>query len=201
MEELLKRLSKLNDLIKALKPLKPNGPTLPTIPNIKPPPSPTMSPSNAKVPKISNGAGPDSKKDPKKVAEQIKNGSMSTKTQKVMLKADQWSSEELDKADEATKLKLYHIHQGPHQITTKPLTIPQINKQHGGTQKLESNGFRLIPHNGQIKEESTEKAEKPINPKDPVLNYDKLGPKAQSSEKQKELHQKIETHIKNKAKK
>lgn len=50
--------------------------------------------------KISAGAGPDSKKDPKKVAQQIKDGSMSTKTQKVMLKADsvtgQWYLEPTD---------------------------------------------------------------------------------------------------------
>ena len=73
--------------------------TLPTIPAIKPPSPPSMTPGAATAPKIAMGTGPNSKKDPKKVAQQIKDGSMSTKTQKVMLKADkngQWYLEPTD---------------------------------------------------------------------------------------------------------
>ncbi len=94
-DSLVKKIEKLNDLMKALKQLnKPTQPDLPKLPAIKAPPQPSMQPGSIKAPKMSSGAGPDSKKDPKKVAEQIKNGSMSTKTQKVMLKFDtngQWS--------------------------------------------------------------------------------------------------------------
>lgn len=88
MDELSKKLEQLIDLIKAVKLNKPVSPALPSIPAPKQPAPPSIMPPKAAVPKIGAGEGPNSKKDPKKVAEQIKNGSMSTKTQKVMLKAD-----------------------------------------------------------------------------------------------------------------
>jgi hypothetical protein len=96
MEDLVKKLLEIKALIKAIKASQPNA-TLPSIPPIKPirPPSMLTAPKPAKIP----GPGPDSKKDPKKVAQQIKDGSMSTKTQKVMLKFDkngQWSLEKAD---------------------------------------------------------------------------------------------------------
>lgn len=98
MEDLTKKLEKLNDLLKAIKKLNPPvAPALPKLPTTSPPPPPSMKASTGQAPKISNGEGPNSKKDPKKVAEQIKNGSMSTKTQKVMLKFEkngQWSMTE-----------------------------------------------------------------------------------------------------------
>jgi hypothetical protein len=100
MDSLVKKLIKLNDLIKALKmPKQAQTPSLPVLQDIKPPTPPALpsiKPSANKAPKITSGVGPESKKDPKKVAEQIKNGSMSTKTQKVMLKIEQngqWSLE------------------------------------------------------------------------------------------------------------
>lgn len=102
MEEFTKKLTQLAELLKALKKPEANKPmhTLPTLPAIKPPSPPSMTPSKGIAPKISQGAGPNSKKDPKKVAQQIKDGSMSTKTQKVMLKADsktgQWYLEPTD---------------------------------------------------------------------------------------------------------
>lgn len=102
MEELLKKLTQLNDLLKAMKKPEANKPMhqLPTLPAIKPPPPPSMTPAKAAAPKIGTGTGPSAKKDPKKVAQQIKDGSMSTKTQKVMLKADsktgQWYLEPTD---------------------------------------------------------------------------------------------------------
>lgn len=100
MEELTKKLEKLRDLVKAIRQSKLPIATLPQLPAPKQPSPPSMTPSAAKAPKIGTGEGPSSKKDPKKVAEQIKNGSMSTKTQKVMLKADsvtgQWYLEPTD---------------------------------------------------------------------------------------------------------
>lgn len=97
MEELVKKLTQLIELSKALK----DGPKMPTIPGIKPISPPSISPSTSKQAKIP-GMNPDSKKDPKKIAQQIKDGSMSTKTQKVMLKFDengQWQLEDIDKAE------------------------------------------------------------------------------------------------------
>jgi hypothetical protein len=103
MEELVKKLTQLTDLLKALKkPDAPKGPALPTLPAIKPPAPPSMTPTKSAAPKIGIGSGPNSKKDPKKVAQQIKDGSMSTKTQKVMLKTDkngQWQLEPTDPAN------------------------------------------------------------------------------------------------------
>ena len=141
MEELIKKLGKLKDSLKTV-----NQPTIPKIPAIKPPSPPPMTMGAGTAPKIAIGSGPNAKKDPKKVAQQIKDGSMSTKTQKVMLKA-QWSDDDIEKADQAAQSKLYHIHQGPHRITSEPLTVQQINKRHGGITKLENSGFRLHVHN------------------------------------------------------
>lgn len=104
MEELVKRLENIRDLIKAIKKLNPQvAPKLPALPAIKAPPQPTMTPPKAAAPKIGTGEGPNSKKDPKKIAEQIKNGQMSVKTKKVMLKADsqtgQWYLEPTEPSD------------------------------------------------------------------------------------------------------
>ena len=146
MDDLVKKITQLKDLLKALKkPEMVKGPTLPTIPAIRPPSPPSMAPSKGAAPKIGTGSGPNSKKDPKKVAQQIKDGSMSTKTQKVILKSE-WSDNDIEKADQEAQQRLYHIHNGPHRITSQPLSISQIDKRHGGVKKLESNGFRLIPH-------------------------------------------------------
>ena len=147
MEELIKKLTQLTELIKAVKAIKPANPAgakLPTLPPIRPPAPPSMTPSGSASAKIP-GMAPGGKKDPKKIAEQIKNGSMSTKTQKVMLKA-QWSNEDVEKADEAAGHTQYHIHQGPHKITSEPMTLGQIKAKHGSVLHLENNGFRLIPH-------------------------------------------------------
>lgn len=147
MEELAKKLTQLTELLKALKKPEANKPmhSLPKLPSIKPPPPPSMSPSKSAAPKIAIGSGPNSKKDPKKVAQQIKDGSMSTKTQKVMLKA-QWSDADVEKADADASKMLYHIHKDGHRITSQPLDIAQIEKQHGGVKRLENSGFRLHPH-------------------------------------------------------
>lgn len=96
MDDLEKKLIQLRDLIKAVRQAQPVGgnpprssvPTLPKLPAPKAPPAPSMTPSKGAAPKISSGQGPSSNKDPRKVAQQIRDGSMSTKTQKVMLKAD-----------------------------------------------------------------------------------------------------------------
>lgn len=94
MDDLQKRLENLRDLLKAINgglktKLNPQVmPKLPEIPSHKNPPQPSMSPKASAAPKISSGQGPDSKKDPRKIAQQIKDGSMSNKSVKAMLKAD-----------------------------------------------------------------------------------------------------------------
>jgi hypothetical protein len=95
MDELVKKLTQLTDLLKAIKPASTSGTKMPTIPPIRPPAPPSLAPKSApaKIP----GMAPSGKKDPKKIAQQIKDGSMSTKSQKVMLKFDangQWKLNE-----------------------------------------------------------------------------------------------------------
>jgi hypothetical protein len=149
MEELASKLTRVLNLIKAIRTF--TGQTVPTIPSIKPPSPPSMTPkaSGAKIPGIS----PNSNKNPKKIAEQIKDGSMSTKTQKALLKRDQWSDEDIEKMDKEAEEHLYHIHDGPHRITAEPLSLKEIKTKHGGVLKLENSGFRLIRHQPESKKD------------------------------------------------
>lgn len=98
MKDLFKSVETIKNLIKAIRTVAPVGHTIPTLPSIKPPAPPSLTPK-ANLTKMP-GVNPQSNKDPKKIAEQIKNGSMSTKTKKVMLKADsvtgQWYLESTD---------------------------------------------------------------------------------------------------------
>jgi hypothetical protein len=86
MEELRKKLEMLVKAVKAAK-QKPAGYSLPAIPSIKPPPPPSMK-SGGKETKLPAPA-PNSKKDPRKIAQQIKDGVMTNKTQRALLKFDQ----------------------------------------------------------------------------------------------------------------
>lgn len=165
MSDLVKRLETVRDLIKAIR--KANDSTqikakLPDLPAIKQPAPPSMTPSKGVTPKISAGVGPSSNKDPRKVAQQIKDGSMSTKTQKVMLKA-QWSDSDIEALDKAAENKLYHIHQGSNRITSKPLSLKDIETQHGGVKKLENSGFRLHPHEPKIEVKKEEEELRPAS--------------------------------------
>jgi hypothetical protein len=40
----------------------------------------------------------------------------------------------------------YHIYEGKQRITSTPLSLKEINEKHGGAKKIESSGYRLIPH-------------------------------------------------------
>lgn len=91
MKPLSKKIDELFDLLKAVKAgltVKPNIQSpMQSIPKIEPVKAPSIKPSKASEAKLP-GVAPDAKKDPKKIAQQIKDGSMSTKTQKVMLKSE-----------------------------------------------------------------------------------------------------------------
>jgi hypothetical protein len=94
MEELLLKIQALRDLIKSLAPKTSNIVQPPSIPALKQPPLPSM---NAKAPTATKipGMNPSSKKDPKKVAEQLKSGKVKSAPAPV-LKTDkngQWSLE------------------------------------------------------------------------------------------------------------
>lgn len=87
MQSLVKKISELLSLLKAVTPKQVGAPAIPQLPAIKPPASPSMK-ASVKATKLP-GVSPDSKKDPRKVAQQIKDGSMSTKTQKIMFKSEE----------------------------------------------------------------------------------------------------------------
>jgi hypothetical protein len=54
---------------------------------------------------------------------------------------------EIEKAE-----SLYHIHQGGTKITSQPITLKEIHEKHGGAKKLESNGFKVVPHQSENKD-------------------------------------------------
>lgn len=87
MEELFAKIEQLRDLVKAIKVAQPVF-KAPVLPKINPPAQPSMTAPSAskKIP----GMNPDAKKDPKKIAEQIKSGAI---RKPAMIKADhngQW---------------------------------------------------------------------------------------------------------------
>ena len=86
MEELFKKLEAIKAAAKTL-----NGPKIQPIPALKPPPAPSMKPAaiKTKIPGVESG----SKKDPKKVAEQIAQGRPSNKNPKLLKfnAGGQWS--------------------------------------------------------------------------------------------------------------
>ena len=127
MEELLKKISQLLELSKAIKAIKPtNRPTIPQLPGLRPPSTPSMTPSAPSANKMP-GINPNSKKDPRKIAEQIKDGSMSTKTQKNMLKVEengQWNL--VEKADKPISSKDPVLNYS--KFAPKPLTPEKLKE-------------------------------------------------------------------------
>ena len=92
MEQLVKKIEELRALIKAIAPFKLAGPKAPVLPKITAPSVPSM---KGAAPTKLPAPPPDSKKDPKKIAEQIKSGAIKKPT--AVLKADlngQWRIEE-----------------------------------------------------------------------------------------------------------
>jgi len=64
-----------------------------------------------------------------------------------------------DQAPQASSsaIKMYHIHDGAHQITKNPMHLEAINQRFGSTKNLESKGFRLIPVTAPMTKEEMEK--------------------------------------------
>jgi len=93
MEELIKKFQDLVDLIKAANTSAPAGPTHPPLPKIQAIRHPSAAPVK---PTKAPGMNPNSKKDPKKIAEQLKNGE-AQKMKMPLLKTHangQWTLEE-----------------------------------------------------------------------------------------------------------
>lgn len=98
---------------------------------------------------VSIGKAPDSKKNPIKQVEQIKDPNI----KKPALESAKLTKEEILKTDNNGQWSLYktasssyyHIHQDGYRITDKPLHYSEIIKQHGSIKNLENNGLRLHP--------------------------------------------------------
>lgn len=47
--------------------------------------------------------------------------------------------------DDEDHTGMYHITEGGQQLTDEPVTLDYVQRRFGGTQRLESKGYRLIP--------------------------------------------------------
>lgn len=129
MESFIKKLNEIKDLLKAN--LMPSL-RMPSLEPPKPPKAPSLAPK--------------SKKNPIKVAEQIK-----------APQAKDFAMEQAGQQVKASNNSLafttksegesyhYHIVQDGYRITDKPVSLEEINVKHGGVKRLESAGFRLVP--------------------------------------------------------
>ena len=55
----------------------------------------------------------------------------------------QWN---IKKAEQSGSEDLYHIHEKGQRLTDKPVTLRDVNEKYGSVQRLEGQGYRLIPH-------------------------------------------------------
>jgi hypothetical protein len=145
MEELKKKLQKLKELLEkgmqnagiggtgAVK----TGMVLPSISKL-PKPGHSSVAGKVKIPNVT----PATKKNPIKSAEQTHNKDI--KDVKMKEAHAQLKIKPMEK-DEGSQ-DLYHIHQNGMKITAHPLSLKDIHEKHGGVKKLESAGYRVIPH-------------------------------------------------------
>lgn len=129
MNNFVKKLNEIKDLLKAS--LMPSL----RMPSLEPP-KPPKAPS----------AAPGSKKNPIKVAQQIKapqakDFAMGQATQQVKATTNPLAFTTKSEGESYH----YHIIQNGYRITDKPISLQDINVKHGGVKKLESSGFRLVP--------------------------------------------------------
>lgn len=129
MESFIKKMNQIKELLKAN--LMPSL-RMPSIEPPKPPKAPSMAPK--------------SKKNPIKVAEQIKapqakDFAMGQATQQVKANTNPLAFTAKSEGESYH----YHILQDGYRITDRPLSLQEINSQHGGVKRLESAGFRLVP--------------------------------------------------------
>jgi hypothetical protein len=136
-------VKKINDLRDCLKSLT-TKPILPAISEVSSIPNQSLTKPSIKPAKIPSPP-PGSKKDPKKVAEQLKAAEVQ-KLNMPVLKFDtngQWSLDKTEIPDDGPK---YHIHKDGYKITTEPMSLKQINNRFGSVKHVESTGHMLVPH-------------------------------------------------------
>ena len=134
MDSLFKKLDELSDLLK-----KAQAQFNPSIKMPKPPKAGIV-PKQPKIP----GMTPSSKKDPAKVAQQLKNKELKPKTEMTSFNSGgQWS---LNKQDlPKPKEDLYHIHVDGHVVTDKPMNLKELVSNHGPVKRIESQpGHKIV---------------------------------------------------------
>lgn len=129
MESFVKKLNEIKDLLKAN--LMPSL-RMPSIEPPKPPKAPSLAPK--------------SKKNPIKVAEQVKapqakDFAMEQASQQVKASTNPLAFTTKSEGESYN----YHIVQNGYRITDKPISLEEVNVKHGGVKRLESAGFRLVP--------------------------------------------------------
>lgn len=138
MQDLIQKIEELKKALGAMKPKENSLVPAISMPSVKPLSMPSLSGGGAK-PKLP-GVAPASTKDPKKMAEQLKNP-RPKKPKIEMLKFDkngQWS---LDKEDE----QKYNIKVDGYDIT-EPKTLKDITTNHGPVKHIESNpANKIVP--------------------------------------------------------
>ena len=96
-------------------------------------PKPPAMPTAGAAPKMPGGAGPTSKKDPVKVAQQIKNADQKPSIKPPMLK------------DETAVPTHYRIHVDGHPVT-EAMPLSHLTTKHGPVKHIESQpGHRVMP--------------------------------------------------------
>lgn len=129
MEHFVKKLNEFKELIK--------NKLMPSLrmPSLEPP----------KPPKMPNLV-PKSKKNPIKVAEQVKapeakDFAMGQAASQVKANHNPFAYTAKSEGESYH----YHILQDGHRITDTPVSMEEVNVKHGGVKRLESSGFRLVP--------------------------------------------------------
>lgn len=129
MESFVKKLNDIKDLLKAN--LMPSL-RMPSIEPPKPPKAPSLAPK--------------SKKNPIKVAQQVKTPDAKDFAMGQAALQVKASTNPLAFATKSEgESHHYHIVQNGYRITDKPVSMEEINVKHGGVKRLEGAGFHLVP--------------------------------------------------------
>jgi len=130
MDKLTKKLEEISSLLKvAIMPsLRVPGPVAPSAP---------------KIPSLA----PKTKKNPIKVAEQIKNKTEKSfamnAAQKQVNATKNMMALSMNKSEGNSHL--YHIIKDGHRMTSEPVSIEHVNVNYGGVKRLEASGHYLVP--------------------------------------------------------
>ena len=82
----------------------------------------------------------------KKLPEKVGKAQQQVQDKHDQIVPENYVNHELQLAEKPNDQQLYHIKDGAMRITQKPMSLKDIAAKHGPIQKLESAGFRVVPH-------------------------------------------------------